>query len=637
MTFDEGEDQLRDASYLFNSGEYFDSYLTLGGHPETKNGVGGFRFSVWAPNAREIFLVSDFTNWVHGEPLSPFEETGIWTGFFEDAEDGHHYKFRIIQADGTEKWKADPYGFEFEVRPSDASVVKALPKKEWKDGKWMAQRNRYPIYKRPLNIYEVHLSSWKHHEDGSWYTIKELQEELIPYVKKMGYTHIQLMPLMEHPLDASWGYQITGFFALSSKFGTIEEFQDFVEACHQENLGVLVDWVPGHFNKNDYAMAYFDGTPQFEYADKNRAENVRWGTLNFDLGRAQVHSFLISNAFFWIDIFHLDGLRIDAVSNMLYLDYDEGDWTPNEDGSNDNKQGVDFLQKLNRTIFERHPEILMIAEESTAWGGVTRPVHEGGLGFNYKWNMGWMNDTLNFFEMDPEFRKDHLNLITFSFMYTFNENFILPFSHDEVVHGKKSMMHKMFGDRYNQFAGLRTIEAFRMTHPGKKLHFMGTEFGQFLEWRFYEGLTWKSLEEPMNKAHNHYIAALNRIYKDTRALWEVDHKSSGIEILNANNKDFPILSFMRKGERSRDFVIVLCNFKPHEHQSFEVGVPYAGEYAELLNTEMKEYGGVWEHDQGSLKTITKETDNQPFTLTLTLPALSVLIIEPKRIYGVNKN
>lgn len=637
MTFNEKEDQLRDASYLFNSGEYFDSYLTLGGHPETKNGVSGFRFSVWAPNAREIFLVSDFTNWVDGEPLTHFEETGIWTGVFEGAKDGDNYKFKIIQADGTEKWKSDPYGFEFEVRPSDASVVKTLPKKEWKDGSWMAHRNRNPIYKRPLNIYEVHLSSWKHHEDGSWYTIKELQEEMIPYVKKMGYTHIQFMPLMEHPLDASWGYQITGFFALSSKFGTIEEFQDFVEECHQEYIGVIVDWVPGHFNKNDYAMPYFDGTPQFEYTDKDRADNVRWGTLNFDLGKAQVHSFLISNAFFWIDIFHLDGLRIDAVSNMLYLDYDEGDWTPNEDGSNDNKQGVVFLQKLNRTIFERHPEILMIAEESTAWGGVTRPVHEGGLGFNYKWNMGWMNDTLKFFEMDPEFRKDHLNLITFSFMYTFNENFILPFSHDEVVHGKKSMMHKMFGDRYNQFAGLRTIEAFRMTHPGKKLHFMGAEFGQFLEWRFYEGLAWESLEDPMNQAHNHYISTLNHIYKDTRALWEVDHEGSGIEILNADNKEFPILSFMRKGIKAKDFVIVICNFKPHEQQTFEIGVPYSGEYAELLNTEMGEYGGTWKHDQGSLKALTKETDSQPYTIEVTLPALSVLIIEPKSIYGVDKN
>jgi len=443
------------------------------------------------------------------------------------------------------------------------------------------------------------------------------------------------MPLMEHPLDASWGYQITGFYAISSKFGTIEEFQDFVEACHKENIGVIVDWVPGHFNKNDYAMAYFDGSPQFEYADKTRAENVRWGTLNFDLGKAQVHSFLISNAFFWIDMFHLDGLRIDAVSNMIYLDYDEGEWTPNEDGSNNNRQGVDFLQKLKRKIFERHPEILMIAEESTAWDGVTKPVHQGGLGFNYKWNMGWMNDTLEFFEMDPEFRKHHFDLITFSFMYAFNENFILPFSHDEVVHKKKSMMHKMFGDRYNQFAGLRVIEAFRITHPGKKLHFMGTEFGQFIEWRFYEGLEWSNLEDPMNKAHNYYVSQLNRAYKKTRALWEIDHDSEGFEILDESSDEYSVLVFIRKGNNPRDFVIVLCNFKPHEHQSFEVGVPYSGEYDELINTEMKEYGGTWEQKQGTFKTTTKGNQGPPYTIKLTLPALSVLIIKPKRLYSVN--
>jgi len=630
-------EEFRKGIYLFNKGEYFDTHKTFGSHPELNNGVEGFRFTVWAPQAKEIYLVSDFTDWTKGFPLVNFEGTGVWTGFFENAQISHYYKYRVVQADGTEKFKTDPHAFEYEVRPKDASVVKVLRDKDWSDGQWFARRKHSKIYEKPLNIYEVHLSSWKHHDDDSWYTITELKEEMIPYVQEMGYTHIEFMPLMEHPLDASWGYQITGFFALSSKFGTIEEFQDFVEECHKQNIGVLVDWVPGHFNRNDYAMAYFDGTAQYEYTDVNRADNNRWGTLNFDLGKAQVHSFLISNAMYWIETFHLDGLRIDAVSNMLYLDYDEGPWTPNEYGTNINYQGVEFVQKLNKKVFERHPETLMIAEESTSWEGVTKPVHLGGLGFNYKWNMGWMNDTLKFFEMDPEFRKNHFNLITFSFLYTFNENYILPFSHDEVVHGKKSMMHKMFGDRYNQFAGLRTIEAFRMTHPGKKLHFMGTEFGQFLEWRYYSGLEWASLDDPMNKKHLNFIKDLNDLYKNTKALWEIDHKNDGLEIMLAAESEHPVLTFIRKGNKERDFLIVLCNFKPHQHDSFEVGAPFKGQYEELLNTEMEQYGGTWTETQGILKTYDKDTTNQPYTLNLVLPAMSVVVLKPKRIYGVNKN
>lgn len=629
-------EEFREKIYLFNSGEYFQSYEIFGPHEETRDGKDGFRFTVWAPNAKEIFLVSDFTDWEIGFPLENFEETGVWTGFFEDARVGQFYKYRIVQADGSVKVKNDPHAFEYEVRPKDASIVKSLREKEWSDGLWFANRDRFEIYERPLNIYEVHLSSWKHHEDGSWYTITELKDEMIPYVREMGYTHIQFMPLMEHPLDASWGYQITGFYALSSKFGTAEEFQDFVEECHKQNIGVLVDWVPGHFNRNDYAMAYFDGTPQYEYVDLNRANNNRWGTLNFDLGKAQVQSFLISNAMYWINTFHLDGLRVDAVSNMLYLDYDEGDWTPNNDGSNANYQGIDFIKKLNKTLFKEYPDLLMIAEESTAWEGVTKPVHAGGLGFNYKWNMGWMNDTLKFFEMDPEFRKNYFNLITFSFLYTFNENYILPFSHDEVVHGKKSMMHKMFGDRYNQFASLRTIEAFRMTHPGKKLHFMGTEFGQFLEWRYYSGLEWDNLNEPLNQKHQHFTKQLNHLYRDTKALWELDHETTGLEIMQVSNDENPVLTFLRKGEKTRDFVVVLCNFKPHQHDSFEVGVPFKGTYEELLNTEMEDLGGTWTESQGVLKTYKKETGNQPYTLNLILPAMSVVILTPKRIYGANK-
>lgn len=627
---------LEEDLYLFNTGQHFDSYHIFGCHPESEDGKEGFQFTVWAPNAKSMSIVGDFTDWMNGKAMELLDHTGVWTVFCQGAKEGQCYKYRIEQPNGEVAMKIDPYSYEFEVRPKDASIVKALPNKKWKDHLWMANKKRNRIYERPLTIYEVHLSSWKRHDDGSWYTIPELQAELIPYVKEMGYTHIEFLPLMEHPLDASWGYQLTGYYALSSKFGTMNEFQDFVDTAHQANIGILMDWVPGHFNRNAYGMAYYDGTAQFEYADANRAQNFRWGTMNFDLGKPQVHSFLVSNALFWLEQYHLDGLRVDAVSSMLYLDYDEGEWEPNEDGSNHNREGVQFIQKLNKKVFERHPETLMIAEESTAWSNVTKPVHEGGLGFNYKWNMGWMNDTLKFFEMDPLYRKDHFGLITFSFMYMFNENFILPFSHDEVVHGKKSLMHKMPGDRYNQFSGLRTMLVFMMAHPGKKLNFMGNEYGQFLEWRIHSGLEWGNLEDDMNRKHLNFTKKLNEIYKKEKAFWELDHQPAGIEILDADNSLESMLSFIRKGKKPRDFLIVICNFVPIERRDVSVGVPYKGIYEELVNTEFIEFGGTWTSDQGALRTVEKGKNRQPYSVKMTVPAMGVVILRPKRISGVNK-
>lgn len=623
-------------SYLFNTGKYYDCYYSLGCHKEINDGHEGYRFTVWAPHAKTVSLVSDCTDWNMGKPLEKIDETEMWTVFCETAKEGQPYKYRIEQQDGTVKLKIDPQAFEFEVRPKEASVIKELPQKKWRDGLWMANKKRFPAHERPLNIYEVHMSSWNRHPDGSWYSIPELQAELIPYVKENGYTHIEFLPLMEHPLDASWGYQATGYFAFSSKFGTIEEMQDFVEAAHLANIGVLMDWVPSHYNKNDYGMAYFDGTPQYEYKDYNKAQNYRWGTLNFDLGKPQVHSFLISNALFWIEQFHLDGLRVDAVSNMLYLDYDEGEWTPNEDGSNHNREGVSFIQKLNNIVFERHPDTLMIAEESTAWEKVTGSIDEGGLGFNYKWNMGWMNDTLRFFEMDPIHRKNHFNLLTFSFMYMFNEKYLLPFSHDEVVHGKKSLMHKMPGDRYNQFAGLRVLEAYRMVHPGKKLGFMGNEFGQFLEWKFDDSLEWENLTDPMNQKHLDFTRTLNQFYKEHRALWELDHDPKGIQILDADNAEESIMTFIRKGKKPRDFLIVICNFVPIEKHNYRVGVPFEGQYEEILNTEMEALGGTWTKGQGVLKTEKKAWNQQEYSLNLIVPAMSVVILKPKRVFKVPK-
>lgn len=631
--------ELQKAIYLFNSGEYFDAHRTFGPQKTSYNGREGYRLTVWAPNARDIFVISDFTDWYVGEPLIHIKDTGVWTGFFEGAEESDNYKFRVIQADGTEKLKQDPFAFKYEVRPNDASVIKALPDKDWQDGEWMEAQSEKNIYESPLNIYEVHLSSWKQHENGDWYTIPELQEELIPYAKEMGYTHIQFMPLMEHPLDASWGYQITGFFALSSKYGEIEEMQNFVEAAHQAGLGVIVDWVPSHFNRNDYAMAYFDGTPTFEYADPNRANNNRWGTLNFDLGKAQVHSFLISNAMFWLEVFHLDGIRIDAVSNMLYLDYDDGPWTPNEDGTNENRQGIAMIQKLNTKIFERHPNTLMIAEESTAFPKVTAPVYEGGLGFNFKWNMGWMNDTLKFFEMDPEYRKYHFDLVTFSFMYIWNENFVNAFSHDEVVHGKRSLLHKMPGDYYNQVANLRTVEGYRMTMPGKKLDFMGAEFGQFIEWNFAEELDWLNLNNPVNQKHQHYMTELNKFYLENKSLWELDHKPEGTVIMQADKPEETVLSFIRKSKDPDDFLIIVLNFRPHQYDEFKLGVPYAGTYAEAFNSERSEFGGSWESAQVDKEAQEVEDGlyyDQDYTITVTLPAMSLLVMKPKDIDRTKK-
>jgi 1,4-alpha-glucan branching enzyme len=627
--------ELEKQMYLFNIGEHFESYRFFGSKKRNEDNKDGWRFTVWAPNAKSVSLVGDFSDWKPIE-MHRIGKTGGWSVFTEDAKEGQCYKYYIEDKNGKKKYKIDPYSFAYEVPPKDASVILDMPDKKWKDGRWQANKKRKAIYQKPLNIYEVHFSSWKKHEDGSWYSFKDLAEALIPYVKEMGYTHIEFMPLMEHPLEASWGYQITGYYAVAARYGNLLELREFVEEAHKEGIGVIMDWVPGHFCRNDYALSYFDGTPTFEYADPNRGVNNRWGTLNFDLGKSQVHSFLISNAIFWLEEFHLDGIRVDAVSNMLYLDYDDGPWTPNEDGSNHNREGIQFLQKMNKKIFERTPDAYMIAEESTAWANVTKPIEMGGLGFNYKWNMGWMNDTLKFFEMDPLFRKDNFNLITFSFMYAFNENFILPFSHDEVVHGKQSLLGKVPGDRYNQFATLRTMQAFMMAHPGKKLNFMGNEIGQFLEWRFYSQLEWSDLNNEYNSEYQHFIKTLNHLYKDTKALFEVDDKYIGMELLDADNKEQSILSFIRTGEKPRDFIIVVCNFAPVERRNFQVGVPYEGHYEELLNTEMREFGGMWTEHLPEMATSLEGLNGQPFSIEFTLPALSVVFIKPKRVFGVGK-
>lgn len=631
MTFAALQEQLSEHIYHFNHGNHEAAYQFLGCHKVDQDGVTGYRFAIWAPNAANVYIQGDFNHW-QNEPLSHIE-AGVWAGIIEGAERSQCYKVGIDHGNGHIEYKIDPFGFNFEIAPKDATVVWGLEDFEWSDQVWMNQQWRKNSVHSPLNIYEVHASSWRRHPDGRTYTFAELAESLIPYVKEMGYTHIEMMPLMDHPLDASWGYQITGYYAVCGRYGTLEEFKDFVNQAHQAGIGVIMDWVPGHFCRNANALAYYDGTPTFEYQDVNRANNVGWGTLNFDLGKNQVQSFLISNAMFWLKECHLDGLRVDAVSNMLYLDFDQGPWTPNEDGSNHNRQGVAFLQKLNTTIKDHLPHVLMIAEESTDWKGITHAVSEGGLGFDYKWNMGWMNDTLRFFETDPYYRPQNFRLITFVFMYQYNERYVLPFSHDEVVHGKKSLLDKIPGSRETQFETLRLLHGYMMAQPGKKLHFMGNELGQYLEWRYYSELEWKDLSFEFNREYQHYMKTLNQIGKDYKALHYYDTEPAGLTVLDADNVEQAVLTMMRQGKAKRDFLIIALNFIPVERQEYRIGVPYKGEYEVLLNSQMQEFGGRWTENLPVMKTEEVPHDGQPYSIVTTVPSLGVLYIKPKRVYG----
>ena len=621
---------LDEAMYTFGTGENFHLQNYLGVHE--LEGEEGFVFRVWAPHAEQIQVIGDFTGWFD-EPLDMTKNhIGVWEATSDLPEEGQLYKFLVKRKGGQVVEKMDPFATYLEPRPGTGAVIRKKKTKKWKDGLWMGRRKRFGFQKRPVNIYEAHASSWKLKEDGQPYTFKELKEELIPYLVEMNYTHVEFMPLMAHPLGMSWGYQLMGYFAFEHTYGTPEEFQDFVEACHQNNIGVLVDWVPGHYTQNDDALAYFDGTPTFEYQDHDRAHNYRWGALNFDLGKNQVQSFLISSALYWIENYHIDGIRVDAVSNMLYLDYDEGPWMPNKDGGNRNLEGYGFLQKLNREIKKRYPDVMMVAEESTAATPITQPIEEGGLGFDFKWNMGWMNDILKFYEEDPVYRQYDFNLMTFSFMYCFNENYVLPFSHDEVVHGKKSMMHKMWGDRYNQFAGLRNLYAYQLCHPGKKLLFMGSEFGQFLEWKFDYQLEWNNLEDEMNQKMQAFTSHMNGFYKDHKSLWQIDDSYDGIEIIDADNRAESVLSFIRKDDKGDkgDFLVCVFNLAPVERQDFTIGLPVAGIYQEVLNTEMEEFGGVWKEGNPETRTQKAKWKDYENTLSFTLPALGASIWRVKR-------
>ncbi|HYE84430.1 MAG TPA: 1,4-alpha-glucan branching protein GlgB [Clostridia bacterium] len=614
-------------AYLFREGNHYRSYDFLGAHLVNIDGADGAVFRVWAPNAADVRLIGEFNDWNGtGSTMSKADDTGIWSIFVPGAKEWDMYKYEIHTADGRVLEKSDPYAFYSELRPGKASKLVSLSDFNWNDGNWMERRKSMNIYESPVSIYEVHAGSWRQKPDGEFYTYRELADELVVYVKDMGYTHIELLPVTEYPFDGSWGYQATGYYSPTSRYGSHYDLMYLVDKCHQEGIGVIMDWVPGHFCKDDNGLRLFDGTTLYEYGDPRKGENYGWGTCHFDLGRPEVHSFLISNAVFWFEVYHIDGLRVDAVASILYLDYErkQGEWVPNKHGGRENLEAVDFIRKLNKTVFEYYPNVLMIAEESTTWPLVTAPTYLGGLGFNYKWNMGWMNDMLKYMAMDPVHRKWHHNLITFSLMYAYTENYILPLSHDEVVHGKKSLLDKMPGDYWQKFANLRVFLGYMAAHPGKKLLFMGGELGQFIEWRYDSGLDWLLLDYKMHREMQHYVKALNDIYLKESALWELDHVFEGFEWIDPNNYNQSIIIFMRKAKISKDTVIVICNFTPVVYENYIIGVPESGDYIEVFNSDWKEFGGSDQRNPGVICTSKQKWQNQPHSMEIKVPPLAVV-------------
>ncbi|MDC3417636.1 1,4-alpha-glucan branching protein GlgB [Aquibacillus salsiterrae] len=615
--------------FLFHQGTNYYSHHLLGCHHVTQNKQSGLCFAVWAPRARAVEVAFDRNNWTgNNYSLDRVNEEGLWVGFFTDIKPNTCYKYRITPMHGPAFLKADPYARRAEVRPRTASVTPSVAKYRWKDSKWEAKKKRSNPHQEPINIYEVHLGSWRIKEDGSFYTYKELADRLIPYVKELGYTHLELLPLAEHPYDLSWGYQITGYFAVTSRYGTPNEFKYFVDQCHEHELGVIMDWVPGHFCKDAHGLRQFDGEPLYEYKDSRRAEKKSWGTLTFDFGRPEVQSFLISNAIFWFDEYHIDGLRVDAVASMTSLNFDRNDGEEqleNGYGGDENLEAIAFLKKLNEVVFRYFPGALMMAEDSSDLPGVSKPTYLGGLGFNFKWNMGWMNDMLQFMEYDPVYRKWHHNLLTFSFMYTYNENFVLPLSHDEVVHGKKSLLNKMPGDQWQQFANLRLLYGYMITHPGKKLLFMGGEFGQYIEWRDQHELDWLLLDYPLHNQLFDYVKELNHFYRNHPSLFSLDHHPSGFEWIDPHNVDQSIICFQRKSEDPSEMLLILCNFTPNVYYNYKIGVPTPGQYKEIFNSDAASFGGSDQCNTGLHDSFFKKWHGYDQHIQVKVPPLAISI------------
>ena len=614
--------------HLFGAGTHYEIYEKMGGRLMTHEGARGAAFSVWAPNAKAVSVIGDFNNWdARRSPMRRLGESGIWELFLPAAAEGDKYKFHVTQCDGRVVDKTDPYGVYAEVRPNNASVLYPLKRYKWKDRRWMTARRKYDFRTAPMNIYEVHLGSWKRAEGNRFLSYTELAEQLIPYVKEMGYTHIEMLPVEEHPFDGSWGYQVTGYYAPTSRYGSPDEFKQFVDACHQNGISVILDWVPAHFPKDDFALARFDGTALYEHQDHRLGEHIQWGTYIFNYGRKEVANFLLANALYWMDIFHIDGLRVDAVASLLRLDFckEEGQWLPNVYGGSENLEAIEFLKHMNSVIAEREPGALMIAEDSTAWPGVTKKVEEGGLGFSLKWNMGWMNDFLSYIKLDPIYRKYHQNKLTFGMAYHYAENFVLVLSHDEVVHTKSSMIGKMPGDVWQSFANLRLSYGFMMGHPGKKLLFMGGEFAQYSEWSEARSLDWHLLQYADHQEMQAYVKELNHLYAEESAFWAEDFDPNGFQWIECDDAESSIVSFVRRSQEKE--LVFLCNFTPVVHRGFSLGVPQEGVYHERLNSDAARFGGSDVINAVPLQSRAEPAGRCPFRVELDVPPLGMVILE----------
>ncbi|MEW6312466.1 MAG: 1,4-alpha-glucan branching protein GlgB [Pseudomonadota bacterium] len=617
--------------HLFNEGRLHQGYRMLGTHAMERDGVAGVRFAVWAPNAERVSVVGEFNRWdgrLH--PMAVHGSSGVWELFIPGIATGTMYKFEIRnRASGAIMVKTDPYAQAYERRPGTAARTTAGNYYAWRDDDWMRQRAGWDWLHAPLNVYEVHAGSWKRHPDGRFYTYRELADSLVPYIKDMGYTHIELLPVSEHPLDESWGYQTTGYFAATSRFGSADDLRHLIDTCHQADIGVLLDWVPAHFPQDDWALARFDGTALYEHEDPRLGYHHDWGTHIFNFGRNEVKSFLLSSAHYWLSEFHFDGLRVDAVASMLYLDYSrkEGEWLPNKYGGRENLEAIDFLRELNVMVHEQFPGALTLAEESTAWPAVSRPVYVGGLGFSMKWNMGWMNDTLTYMRHDPVHRRYHHNQLTFGQLYAYTENFILPFSHDEVVHGKGSLLDKMPGDDWQKFANLRLLLAYQMTSPGKKLNFMGNEIAQGREWQSSWELEWWLLERAQHRGVQLMVRDLNRLYLATPALHDLDFESHGFDWIDCHDADQSVLSYLRRA-RDGSALAVALNFTPVPRQRYRIGLPFDCPYREAFNSDSRYYGGSDLGNAGEIRAEETPWMGLPYSAEITLPPLAGVVLLP---------
>ncbi len=614
--------------HLFGEGKHWHAYRIFGARIHEVDGIAGVLFAVWAPNAERVSVVGDFNQWDgRRHPMRVRGGSGVWELFIPELGPHTIYKFEIRNRhDGSIHLKTDPYGQQFEVRPSTASLVVGTDNYQWQDESWLQQRSTFDWQHKPISIYEVHLGSWQRGPEGEFLSYREIAERLVNYVKDMGFSHIELLPITEHPYDPSWGYQTTGYYAPTSRHGSAEDFRYFVDYCHQHHIGVFLDWVPAHFPKDAHGLARFDGSPLYEHEDPRRGEHLDWSTLIYNYSRNEVKNFLLSSAMFWLEEYHIDGLRVDAVASMLYLDYSRTEWIPNQYGGRENLEAIDFLRQLNTVVHEAHPGVLMMAEESTSWPQVSRPVHIGGLGFDLKWNMGWMNDTLSYMSQEPIHRKYHHDMLTFSMLYAFTENFLLPFSHDEVVHGKQSILNKMPGDEWQKFANVRLLYTYMFTHPGKKLLFMGCEFAQGLEWNSTQTMDWYVLEYSNHQGVKALVRDLNNLYHQSPALHTFEFDWQGFEWIDCHDSEQSILSYIRRA--GDDFLVVVVNYTPVPRQGYRLGVPVPGFYREIFNSDSMYYSGSnMGNGLNAMHTDEQEWMGRPFSLCITIPPLSGIVLK----------